>query len=144
MTVMTPAGSAIAPPQQDMFLTFAQQVIPDRDGFPSVRDVELQTSGLDRLRSVRADLYNALVRALQHAAEHGVSDVFELRSTHVAHFDAICNSAAAIYLTDQAVSTAFGYPGRVAQQVGDPHARIAVYEELVAPVVERGFIWKSL
>jgi hypothetical protein len=122
---------------------FALQAVPDEPGMPTTSDIDIAGSGLARLRAARPDLHEALLGALDRAAELGTADLIALKDVDRAAYDAIVAAVAGLYLTDDAVKAAYGYPGRIPLDVGDPFSRSERYEGMVAPVRDRGFVWRS-
>lgn len=137
-------SSRLSPEERNNFRALADALLPAHGAMPSASAVDVADSTLDHLIGLRADLLPDLLRGLRTInAEESADSAIERLSD--ADSDALCAIrlfALAGYYQHPRVRQLIGYPGQESHEpdIQDPPPYVA--SGLLAPVLQRGPIWR--
>lgn len=118
-------------------------LIPAGAGMPAASEVEAHLSGTDRVCKFRPDLVEPvkeLIAELEQLEDWSLQDI---QSSYPVLFLAVSEMLAAAYFLDERVSRMLNYRERLAIPLDPESTRTAEMQELVAPVVAGGNIWRT-
>jgi hypothetical protein len=124
--------------------TVADHLIPAGYGMPAASDVGVHLAQLDAVLAARPDLVAAVADALdERLADDPAQRLADLaRDAPATHASLLLVIVAAYYM-HPSVKTAIGYPGQEARPVNVLDYPDWMVEDLLAPVVARGPIWRD-
>ena len=129
--------------EREVLKRLSDLLIPAGAGMPAASDVEAHLSGTDRVCSFRPDLVEPvkeLIAELEQLQEWSLQD---LQSRYPVPFLAVTELLAGAYFLDERVAHLLNYRQQLAIPLDPESTRTAEMQELVAPVVARGNIWKT-
>lgn len=119
----------------------ADVLIPEAEGMPAASTVGAADALLDRIINLRSDLAPLVLRALRALpAENPRTALDRLRSDDDEAFGALSLAIAAAYYISPDVCALTGYHGP--QRIAPDTAALLADAELLAPVLDRGAIWR--
>lgn len=122
----------------------ADHLIPADHGMPAPSDVGVHETQLDAVLAARPDLAAAVAEACDERLPADPAQRLDELAHHApsTHASLLLVIVAAYYM-HPAVKTAIGYPGQEARPVNARDYPDWMAEDLLAPVVARGPIWRD-
>jgi hypothetical protein len=119
----------------------ADLLIPAGAGLPSASEAGVHEAGAERVLARRPELAPVVRQILPDLA--GAVDAADVRQRSGAGFTALCELVAGAYFTTPEVLATIGYPGRPGHDLPDLETLQDELDELVAPLVARGPLWRK-
>lgn len=130
----------LGPEERETLAALADVLIPSYRHAPSASQAGVAEEWVDRVHDSRPDLIDELAPLLKAVrGEDPAAAIERLRSRPGAEFDTLSEVVAGAYFMNPEVKKLIGYPG---QQDIPINAAVDALEELTAPVVERGPIYR--
>jgi hypothetical protein len=137
-------SAPLGPEQRARLARIADELIPEGEGMPSAREVDVAGAQLDHVLRARPDLSPALARGL--SAEVDAPAEAWLRTLETddpdAH-EALVLAVVGGYYLHPKVRELLGYPGQRGEEVRSDEYLSYVAEGLLDPVLERGPIYRD-
>lgn len=122
----------------------ADHLIPAGHGMPAPSDLGVHQTQLDAVLAARPDLAAVLAEALdEHLPADPAQRLAELERHAPATQASLLLVIVAAYYMHPTVKAAIGYPGQEARPVNALDYPDWMVEDLLAPVVARGPIWRD-
>lgn len=137
----------LGPTERETLAGLADQLIPSSDSKPSASQAGVPGTWVDRVLESRPDMAEELVSLLKAVEGQDPREVVQrLQSQPGTQFDTLKEVVAGAYFLNPEVNRAIGYPGKqdipVATTAEDLEKLTARLQELTAPVVERGPVYR--
>ena len=141
MSIREDARTTLDPEECKVLAALGDALIPSDSGMPSASQAGVAEEWVDRVLETRPDMVEDLVSLLNEVGDQDPDTVVErLREQEGVWFDTLCEVVAGAYFLNPQVRDQVGYPG---QQTLPIETSIEHLQQLTAPVVERGPIYRS-
>ena len=141
MSIREDARTTLDPEERRVLAALGDALIPSDSGMPSASQAGVAEEWVDRVLETRPDMVEDLVSLLNEVGDQDPDTIVErLREQEGVWFDTLCEVVAGAYFLNPKVRDQVGYPG---QQTLPIETSIEHLQQLTAPVVERGPIYRS-
>ncbi len=141
MSIREDARTTLDPEERRVLAALGDTLIPSDGGMPSASQAGVAEEWVDRVLETRPDMIEDLVSLLNEVGDQDPDTVVErLREREGVWFDTLCEVVAGAYFLNPKIREQVGYPG---QQTLPIETSIEHLQQLTAPVVERGPIYRS-
>ena len=141
MSIREDARTTLDPEERRVLAALGDTLIPSDGGMPSASQAGVAEEWVDRVLETRPDMIEDLVSLLNEVGDQDPDTVVErLREREGVWFDTLCEVVAGAYFLNPKIRDQVGYPG---QQTLPIETSIEHLQQLTAPVVERGPIYRS-
>lgn len=117
-------------------------LIPGGAGMPSAQDTEIE-SIIDRVSRIRPDFIEPVKTLLRQLADHSELSAQDLQDQYPGSFEALSELLASAYFLDDRVAEILDYRDKPMIPLDPEATRIQEMEDLVAPVIARGNVWRT-
>ncbi|EMY34412.1 hypothetical protein D477_009795 [Arthrobacter crystallopoietes BAB-32] len=129
--------------EREVLKRLSDLLIPAGAGMPAASEVGAHLSGTDKVCSVRTDLVEPakkLIAELEQLQEWSLQDI---QSRYPVLFEAAAELLAGAYFLDEDVARTLDYREQITIPLDPEATRTAELQELTAPVVAKGNIWRT-
>lgn len=128
--------------ERAVLAALADELIPAGEGFPSARDADVATNGLDQVLSFRPELASALKELLARVRGRPAADIMaDLQKNDPTGFGLLTELVPGAYFLNREVRARLGYEGQSPRPI-DPRSD-PLEDGLLEPVVSRGPIYRA-
>lgn len=118
-------------------------LMPAGAGMPAASEVEAHLAGTDKVCSLMPDLVEPVKELIAELEQLSEWSLPVIQSRKPALFLAVSEMLAGAYFLDERVARILNYRQQLAIPLDPESPRTAEMQELVAPVVARGNVWRT-